>query len=213
MTNLLTLNDAYRILEVTATANNDEIKSAYKRLALKSHPDKNPHDPYAHQKFLKISEAYKQLCESSTYIESDEEDHDENDEQDHDFAFKMFEKMFFGKHGNKIKGRKISGGFMFSSRHECDCPHCRCYSKPKSPYIPKSQRPKDPNTSTATTTTTTTTTTTETPVSTVDDWLEDIEDKKSSKKQNKISTKKKSVSKKKVSRGILTLFLLLLTII
>jgi molecular chaperone DnaJ len=53
--------DYYEILEVTKTADKTEIKSAYRRLAIKFHPDKNPDNPEAEEKFKEASEAYDVL--------------------------------------------------------------------------------------------------------------------------------------------------------
>ncbi|CAM4913304.1 unnamed protein product [Rotaria socialis] len=57
--------DFYEILEVTKTATEDEIKKAYRRLALKWHPDKNlTNKAQAEEKFKLISEAYEVLSDS-----------------------------------------------------------------------------------------------------------------------------------------------------
>ena len=53
--------DFYKILGVSQTASADEIKKAYRKLAMKHHPDKNPGDKVAEQKFRDISEAYEIL--------------------------------------------------------------------------------------------------------------------------------------------------------
>jgi molecular chaperone DnaJ len=50
--------DYYEILEVTKTASDQEIKSSYRRLALKFHPDRNPGDKGAEEKFKEAAEAY-----------------------------------------------------------------------------------------------------------------------------------------------------------
>jgi molecular chaperone DnaJ len=53
----------YEILEVSREATQEEIKTAYRRLALQFHPDKNPEDQAAEEKFKQISEAYRVLAD------------------------------------------------------------------------------------------------------------------------------------------------------
>ena len=54
----------YDLLGVPATATADEIKKAYRKNALKNHPDKNPDDETAHQRFQEIQEAHETLSDS-----------------------------------------------------------------------------------------------------------------------------------------------------
>jgi len=56
--------DYYEILEVSRTATEVEIKSAYRKLAMKYHPDRNPGDKAAEEKFKECAEAYAILADS-----------------------------------------------------------------------------------------------------------------------------------------------------
>ena len=53
--------DYYKVLGVSEDASEKEIKKAYKKLAIKYHPDKNPDDQVAEEKFKEINEAYEVL--------------------------------------------------------------------------------------------------------------------------------------------------------
>lgn len=56
--------DYYEVLSVSRTATEQEIKSAYRRLAVKYHPDKNPNDATAEEKFKEAAEAYSVLSDA-----------------------------------------------------------------------------------------------------------------------------------------------------
>lgn len=55
--------DYYEVLEVSRDAEGREIKKAYRKLAIQYHPDKNPDDPEAEDKFKEIGEAYEILMD------------------------------------------------------------------------------------------------------------------------------------------------------
>ena len=56
--------DYYKVLELARNATEAEIKKAYRRLAMKFHPDRNPHDTEAEEKFKEAKEAYEVLTDA-----------------------------------------------------------------------------------------------------------------------------------------------------
>ncbi|NCA83975.1 MAG: molecular chaperone DnaJ [Clostridia bacterium] len=60
----MTKRDYYEILEITRDANEGEIKKAYRKMALRYHPDKNPGDHQSEEKFKEAAEAYEILNDS-----------------------------------------------------------------------------------------------------------------------------------------------------
>eukprot|EP00116_Pleurobrachia_bachei_P012547 sb/3472809/ len=62
----LVLADYYQTLGIKKDATTKEIRSAFKKLALQNHPDKNKDNPDAEKDFMKINEAYEVLKDEAT---------------------------------------------------------------------------------------------------------------------------------------------------
>ncbi len=59
----MTKRDYYEVLGVSRSGSDQEIKSAYRQMALKYHPDRNPGDKDAEERFKEAAEAYSVLCD------------------------------------------------------------------------------------------------------------------------------------------------------
>jgi curved DNA-binding protein len=60
---MATYKDYYQILDVPRDADDKQIRSAFRRLAAKHHPDRNPGDPQAEERFKEVNEAYTVLAD------------------------------------------------------------------------------------------------------------------------------------------------------
>jgi curved DNA-binding protein len=67
--------DYYQILGVPRTASAEEIRSAYRKLAMKYHPDRNPNDKQAEERFKEINEAYQALSDPQKRARYDQVGH------------------------------------------------------------------------------------------------------------------------------------------
>lgn len=93
--------DPYEVLGVPRNASADEVKSAYRRLARRFHPDVNPNDPEAEEKFKEIGEAYAVLSDSDRRARFDQFGTTEEGPSDPFFGgagggFQDLFDMFFG---------------------------------------------------------------------------------------------------------------------
>jgi molecular chaperone DnaJ len=68
--------DYYKVLDVARTATEAEIKKAYRRLAMKFHPDRNPNDTEAEEKFKEAKEAYEVLTDAQKRAIYDQHGHE-----------------------------------------------------------------------------------------------------------------------------------------
>jgi len=73
--------DYYQVLDVARDASEADIKKAYRRLAMKLHPDRNPDDKAAEEQFKEAKEAYEVLSDSAKRATYDQHGHDGLDAQ------------------------------------------------------------------------------------------------------------------------------------
>ena len=72
---MITTRDLYEVLEVSRTANLDEVKKAYRKKALQYHPDRNPGNKEAEERFKEATEAYTILSDADKRAQYDQFGH------------------------------------------------------------------------------------------------------------------------------------------
>ncbi|KAI0649090.1 DnaJ-domain-containing protein [Trametes meyenii] len=135
--------DLYKVLELSRTASEQDIRKAYKRLSRKFHPDKNK-EPGAEEKFVEIAHAYEVLSDATKRQIYDRHGEEglrahEGGQQPHANPFDMFQSFFGGHAAHQTRRGPTSVSefevsladiytgasidFMVKKRILCD--HCR----------------------------------------------------------------------------------------
>jgi len=128
---MATKRDYYEILGVSRSADGEQIKRAYRKLAMKYHPDRNPGDEEAEVKFKEAAEAYEVLTDPSKRERYDRYGHEGlRGTSGHDFShmdagdiFSMFEDIFggfggFGGAGRGRRGQRAQRGYDLETQVE-----------------------------------------------------------------------------------------------
>ena len=89
-------SDLYAVLEIDRNATAAQIKKAYRRLALKWHPDKNGNDIESNEKFKAISAAYDVLGDTQRRKQYDTSGRTDNRQAEDLNPYEVFEKAFAG---------------------------------------------------------------------------------------------------------------------
>lgn len=125
----MTKRDYYEVLGIDRNASEDDIKKAYRKLAIKYHPDKNPGDKHAEENFKELSHAYEILSDPQKRAAYDQYGHAAFDPRAragrggfggggfHD-PFEIFRDVFGGSTGNIFEEMFGGGG----RRHDPSAP-------------------------------------------------------------------------------------------
>ncbi len=105
---MATKRDYYEVLGIAKNAAADEIKSAYRKMAIKFHPDKNPDDPTAEDKFKEAAEAYEVLSNADKRARYDRFGHQSGSGgggvPNMEDIFSQFGDIFGGQGGGGFEG-------------------------------------------------------------------------------------------------------------
>ncbi|HCB97843.1 MAG TPA: molecular chaperone DnaJ, partial [Verrucomicrobiales bacterium] len=106
---MMSQRDYYEILGVSKSASAEEIKKAYRKMAVKFHPDKNPGDKKAEDKFKELGQAYEALSDPQKRAAYDQYGHAAFDGRSRGFGggggggfhdpFDIFREVFGGGGG------------------------------------------------------------------------------------------------------------------
>ncbi|XP_044159023.1 dnaJ homolog subfamily C member 10 [Bufo gargarizans] len=127
--------DYYGLLGISRASSSREIRQAFKKLALKLHPDKNQNDPSAHDKFLKINRAYEVLKDEELrkkYDKYGEKGLDESQGRhyeswsfyQYDFGIYDDDPQIYTLDKTEFDGAVSSGEVWFVNFYSPGCSHC-----------------------------------------------------------------------------------------
>jgi molecular chaperone DnaJ len=112
--------DYYDVLEVSRDASEQDLKKAYRRLAMKYHPDQNPDDDTAAERFKELTEAYRVLSDADARARYDRFGHQASSASGGvggmDFNMDLgsmtdfFESIFGSMFGGVSRGRRVNRG-------------------------------------------------------------------------------------------------------
>src|SRR5262245_49749210 len=106
--------DYYKVLDVARDASEADIKKAYRRLAMKLHPDRNPGDKQSEEQFKEVKEAYEVLTDSGRRAIYDQHGHEGLEAQRHGGGpgfnpGEAFGDIFGDVFGDIFGGRRAGG--------------------------------------------------------------------------------------------------------
>src|ERR1043166_4496010 len=107
--------DYYEILGVGKNANTEEIKKAYRKVAMQHHPDRNPGDKVAEEKFKEAAEAYEILSDSEKKAQYDRYGHAGVSGNGRGYSGNMNMDDIFSQFGD-IFGEDVFGNFFGGQR-------------------------------------------------------------------------------------------------
>lgn len=115
--------DYYQVLGVSKDASPDDIKKAYRKLAMQYHPDRNPDNKESEEKFKEAAEAYEVLSDQDKRSRYDQVGHDAfqggagaHHYQNMDDIFENFSDIFGDFFGNQASSRKARRGAPAAQR-------------------------------------------------------------------------------------------------
>ncbi|KAL6256379.1 hypothetical protein P5V15_012493 [Pogonomyrmex californicus] len=127
--------DYYEILDISRSAGQDEIRKAFKKLAIIYHPDKNTDDPDAHDKFVRLTKAYETLKDNDlrkTYDLFGEDGFKKSNKQtyysssyyQHSFIYQYDENVVYLTKNDYFESIINSDSSWFVNFYSPMCSHC-----------------------------------------------------------------------------------------